>query len=94
LEWEEALKKSYNDGGDVAKTTICTTCGTQGDGKTVTRGSIFIELILWVCFLIPGLIYSVWRLTTRRKACRACGSSALVPLDSPVGRKMADGAKS
>jgi hypothetical protein len=67
---------------------ICSACGTRGESKTHTRGSFAIELILWLCFIIPGLIYSVWRLTSRRKVCRACGSSDLVPVNSPRGRKL------
>lgn len=68
---------------------ICAECGTVGSPKTVTRGSLLMEILLWLCFLLPGLIYSVWRLTTRHKACRACGSSRIVPIGSPVGRKIA-----
>lgn len=71
------------------KNLICTACGTTGKTKSVTRGSILIEIILWLCLIIPGLIYSIWRLTTRRQACRVCGSSQLVPLDTPAGRQLA-----
>jgi hypothetical protein len=60
------------------------TCGTDAQPKTVTRGTIFIEIILWICFIVPGLIYSIWRLTTRGDACPACGSVAIVPFDSPA----------
>jgi hypothetical protein len=67
---------------------ICSSCGTVGTPKTVTKGSILIELFLWLCFLLPGFIYSLWRLTTKHKACRACGASSLVPLDSPMGKKL------
>lgn len=68
---------------------ICTVCGEAGSTKTVTAGSILIEIVLWMCFLIPGLIYSIWRLTTRRKVCRSCGAAQLVRVDSPAGRKLA-----
>lgn len=68
---------------------ICSACGTIGRSKTVTRGSIAIEIILWLCFLVPGLIYSIWRLTTRTDACAACGSPALLPIDSPRGARIA-----
>jgi hypothetical protein len=49
-----------------------------------------IELILWCCFLVPGLIYSFWRLSRRHQACRACRGVNLLPIDSPLGRAMAD----
>jgi hypothetical protein len=68
---------------------ICSACKTTGKSKRVTKGSIWIEIILWLCFLVPGLIYSIWRLTTRHDACSACGSPHMVPLDSPAGKKLA-----
>lgn len=67
----------------MSKTLLCTTCLHQGAPKSVTRGSFLVEVALWLCFLLPGLIYSLWRLSTRRKACAACGGIALIPLDSP-----------
>lgn len=47
-----------------------------------------MELFLFLLFIVPGLIYGVWRLTTKRKICPACGSVDLVPVNSPVGRKL------
>ena len=73
----------------MAKSIICSSCGTQGKPRTVTKGSIFIEIILWLFMLLPGLIYSIWRLSSRHDACRACGDDNLVPLTSPVGRELA-----
>ena len=67
---------------------ICSNCGTVGEPKTVTKGSLLIEIFLWLCLIVPGLLYSLWRLTSRHKACRACGSVNMVPLDSPVGKKL------
>lgn len=75
------LVKSDKKKGDVA---FCTSCGSEGPSSTQTRGSIWIEVILWLCFLIPGVIYSIWRLTTRRQVCSTCGASSLVPPGSPV----------
>lgn len=70
--------------GAVGPTLFCKSCGHAGETRTVTRGSIWIELVLWLCFLVPGLIYSIWRLTTSRQACTQCGSFDLVPNGSPV----------
>lgn len=72
----------------MAKELICLNCGTKAKPKLKTKGSIFIELILWLCFLIPGLIYSVWRHTTRYKACPACGAPNMAPLDSPAAQRI------
>jgi hypothetical protein len=67
---------------------ICTQCGTSGNPKTVTRGSFLIEIVLWLCFVVPGLLYTMWRLTTRLQACTACSATTLVPVHSPVGEKL------
>lgn len=68
---------------------VCKDCGTTGRAKRVTRGSILVEIILWLCFLVPGLVYSLWRISTRYNACEVCGSRDIVPLSSPVGAKLA-----
>ena len=70
----------------MARDVVCADCGTVDTPTTETRGSIFIEIILWLCFLVPGLIYSIWRLTTRHKVCRKCHGKHLLPLDTPGGK--------
>jgi hypothetical protein len=72
----------------MARPMICTACGMAGAPRTVTRGSLLIEIVLWLCMLLPGLLYSIWRLTTKHKACRHCGSTVIVPQDSPRGRSL------
>lgn len=67
---------------------VCTTCHTVGQTKTQVKGSIFTEIILWCFFLVPGIIYSIWRLSSKQTVCGACGSTALVPTSSSVGKKL------
>lgn len=62
----------------------CMTCGADTKAKTVTQGSTLIELVLWLCFIVPGLIYSIWRVSSRFDACAQCESKTLVPFDSPA----------
>lgn len=71
----------------MAKDLVCTSCETVGPSKRVTKGSLLIEIFLWLCFLVPGLLYSLWRLTTRYDACRSCLSTTLIPSNSPAGQK-------
>jgi hypothetical protein len=71
----------------MAEQKLCAVCGTVGDTKRNMKGSILTELFLWLFFLLPGLIYSIWRHTTVTQVCRNCGSSAVIPLDSPVARQ-------
>jgi len=70
------------------KDIICTTCGYVGKAKKMVKGSIVIELALWLMFIIPGLIYSLWRLTSKHDACPKCGGINLIPVDSPNGQKI------
>jgi len=72
----------------MAQKLICSTCGHIGSTKTAVKGSILIEIILWLCFIIPGVIYSLWRSSSRHKTCPKCGGTNLIPLDTPVGIKI------
>jgi hypothetical protein len=37
---------------------------------------------------IPGLLYSLWRLSSRERVCSACGHASLIPVSSPRGRAL------
>lgn len=71
----------------MAKEQVCPNCGYRGRPKKMVKGSIVIELILWLLILIPGIIYSIWRHTTKYWVCPKCGAPNMVPLDSPRGKK-------
>jgi hypothetical protein len=64
----------------------CPNCGTVSAPIKRVKGSFAIELLLWFCFLVPGLIYSVWRLTTKDSVCPSCGAPNMIPADSPKAR--------
>ena len=70
----------------------CEHCGTVGTAKTTVRGSVVLELCLYFLAILPGLLYSIWRSSTRRRVCARCGSAALVPADTPRGRQIASSA--
>lgn len=69
------------------KQLICTQCGNTGKPQRKVKGNLLIEIILWLFFILPGLIYSIWRTSSYYKACKVCGSTTLIPLDSPLGKK-------
>lgn len=58
----------------------CALCGYVGPAKRVTKGSFLIELLLWFFFIIPGLIYSIWRLSNKVKICPKCKHETLIPV--------------
>ena len=68
---------------------VCKQCGTVAEPAAFTKGSFRMEVILWLLFIIPGLLYSFWRLASRHDVCSACGSTDLIPLETPMGQKMA-----
>lgn len=66
---------------------VCTQCGYHGPARSHTRGTIALELALWLMFILPGIIYSLWRLSTRAMVCASCGATTLVAPESPVGQR-------
>ena len=70
------------------KELLCAICGYQGQPKLKNKGSIGVELVLWLFLIVPGMIYSVWRHTSPYKGCLTCGSGNMIPLTSPMAQKM------
>src|SRR5438270_8102302 len=62
----------------------CRHCGTVAKPQKRTRGWFALELLLWLLFIVPGLCYTLWRVTSRVNVCRQCGSEDIIPADSPV----------
>jgi len=72
-----------------SKKYICSTCGYVGKPKSATSGSFLMELVLWLLLILPGIIYSIWRLTTKHLVCPKCGNATMIPLDTPKGQELA-----
>ena len=70
---------------------LCQNCGAVGRPTKRVKGSFLIELVLWLCFLVPGVIYSIWRLTTKELVCPQCGAPNMIPADSPKARTILAG---
>ena len=66
---------------------LCLHCGYIGHPKNIVPGNVVLELILWLLLIVPGLIYSVWRLSAKYKACPKCHEKNMIPLDSPRAEK-------
>jgi hypothetical protein len=67
---------------------VCTRCGSFGKPKRHTPGSFPVELLLFLLFIIPGIIDGLWRLSARKLVCSVCMADALVPVDSPIGKSV------
>jgi len=88
--WREEVRAYESYQRDLAGKSLCKTCGWMGKPRTETKGHFAIEVVLWLCFIVPGLIYSLWRLGSNYDACPLCKSTLLVPASSPAGRKLLD----
>jgi hypothetical protein len=67
---------------------FCTACGHVGNPVLVQKGSTGTAFLLWITFLLPGIIYSIWRANSEHEACPACGSPQVIPVDSPMSQKL------
>lgn len=43
------------------------------------KGSGWIELVLYLFYIIPGIIYSIWRRSGEPNICPLCNSVGLIP---------------
>ena len=70
-----------------SRTKFCPSCDSFTSGKKETRGHFALEVLLWLCFLLPGFIYSIWRLSSKHMTCSQCGASNLIAFNSPKAKK-------
>lgn len=77
----------------MSKTLVCTQCGYIGSSSRGIKGNGAVEIILWLCFIVPGLIYSVWRSSSRYSMCSKCKNANLIPIDSPRAQKIMEETK-
>ena len=68
---------------------FCTSCKSY-TGFSKKRGSSWIEVILWLCYIIPGIIYSIWRRGGNSKVCPNCNNSTLISAESGTHVKCPD----
>jgi hypothetical protein len=66
---------------------ICTRCGTVANPTRFIKGSDGLEIVLWLCFIVPGLIYSVWRQSSKYAGCPACGGE-MISTSTPRGNQL------
>ena len=84
---EEGVRKAQRATLVAGQGMYCKKCGNVGPTKRIMKGSFAMELVLWLFFLLPGLIYSIWRLTTSGQGCSVCGSDDVIPANAPLARK-------
>lgn len=65
---------------EMAMNIQCPNCKYEGPGKYHTPGSSSVELVLWLFFIIPGLIYGTWRGSNRKWICPRCDFQNVIKL--------------
>lgn len=70
---------------------VCTVCGSQAVPKVGKPGNPLIGLVLWLCFVVPGLLFSLWRSSSKFLFCYSCGSKNVIPVDTPRGKQLVSG---
>ena len=74
---------------------FCQACNVQMIPKKKTKGSFFIEILLWLLIFPIGIIYTLWRLCSKVKVCPSCGQeNCFIPINTPAGRKLMNQIKS
>lgn len=75
---------SLNNDSDLLD--YCPNCGTVAIPLYRKSGSTFIEVLLWLFLIVPGIIYSIWRKSSERFVCPKCDQTGTIPIDSPVAQ--------
>ena len=71
------------------KQVLCLTCGMTGKPKKITKGYFFFEILLYFLFIIPGILYTMWRVFSKKEiVCRYCGSGKVMNPDSELAKKL------
>jgi len=68
---------------------FCTNCKAYS-ANARNKGSGWIELILYFFYIVPGIIYSIWRRTGNAKQCPTCKQATLISAASETHVKCPD----
>jgi hypothetical protein len=63
---------------DAVDRYYCPTCAHFSPTARM-KGNGWIELVLYLCYVIPGVIYSIWRRSGPRTVCALCSTTGAIP---------------
>jgi hypothetical protein len=83
------MKKTLKAGNiDFTKKYVCMECGCQRDPIDVKRGLLAIEIFMWLLYIFPGVIYSIWRRVRKHQVCPNCRNPSIVLMSSSRAMEM------
>ena len=62
---------------EASRQYYCTACKSYSP-EAAKRGNGWIEFVLWMAALVPGVIYSIWRRSGDKRVCRKCRSPTII----------------
>lgn len=74
--------KDVVDRDDLTQGYYCRFC-THYVAEKPMPGNSWTELAMYMCCLVPGLIYSIWRRSGRTHTCPSCRRRGLFPVAAP-----------
>jgi len=72
------MKKTKVGGIDLTKKYVCMECSCQRDPIWVKRGWLIVEIVMWLLYILPGVIYSIWRRVRKQQVCPNCLNPTMV----------------
>lgn len=67
---------------------VCKHCEEIGQVDLKMPGNGWVEFVLYLCYIAPGIIYSVWRRKGKKQVCGACRSDQLVAAKTRMGQQI------
>lgn len=71
--------------GNVA---VCKNCEEIGQVTEKMPGNGWVEIVLYLFWIAPGIVYSVWRRKSKKQVCGSCGSDQLVAAKTRAGQQI------
>lgn len=67
---------------------VCAGCHYKGKPIRLKEGSAKLEIILWICGIIPGLIYSIICYKNGIDICPSCKTPSMISVKGPHGQRL------
>ncbi len=67
---------------------VCSSCSYKEKPMTWRPGSVKLEIVLWICGIIPGLLYTIWRNYRSVLVCPNCETATMISTKTSYGQRL------